>query len=80
MASMKILDIQRQLFLFERGDMAKIRVYKIIPGEDCNPCHEKNMSAVLAWLTSSSPEEKITIEILGMEEAEYDRMPEYMGP
>lgn len=57
-----------------------MKVFKVWPGVDLNPCCEKDANAVLVWLEESQPNEIIKIEVLEMTEAEYDALPEYMGP
>lgn len=57
-----------------------MKVFKVWPGADLNPCCEKDANAVLVWLEESQPNEIIKIEVLEMTEAEYDALPEYMGP
>jgi hypothetical protein len=55
-------------------------VYKVTPGKDLNPCIEKDPSATLIWLEESQPGDVITIEVKEMTEAEFEALPEYMGP
>jgi hypothetical protein len=57
-----------------------MKVYKIYPGKDLNPCCEKNPEAVLIWLEESELGEEIKIKILEMTEDEYEKLPEYTGP
>lgn len=57
-----------------------MKVFKVWPGEGLNPCIEKDPSACMAWLEESEPGEIIKIEVLEKTEAEYDVLPEYMGP
>lgn len=57
-----------------------MKVFKVWPGEGLNPCIEKDPSACLTWLEESEQGEIIKIEVLEMTEAEYDALPEYMGP
>jgi len=43
--------------------------------------HVKTPSCcVLSWLEEAEPGEAIQIVVGEMDEAEYDKMPEYMGP
>ena len=57
-----------------------MNVFKVWPGEGLNPCIEKDPSACLTWLEESEPGDTVKIEVLEMTEAEYDALPEYMGP
>lgn len=57
-----------------------MKVYKIIPGEGLNPCCEKDVNAIISWLTEATAGEVIKIEITEMPEEEYNNLPEYMGP
>ena len=56
-----------------------MRVYTITPS-GCNPCTEKDTSAIAAWLESSEPGDRYQIFVGEMDEEEYESMPEYMGP
>jgi hypothetical protein len=58
---------------------SKITVYKIKPG-DLNSCCEKDLNEVVSWIQACEPGEKITIEIFEMSEAEFNNLPEYVGP
>ena len=57
-----------------------MKVFKVWPGEGLNPCIEKDPSACLTWLEESESGEIIKIEVLEMTEAEYEALPEYVGP
>ena len=57
-----------------------MNVFKVWPGEGLNPCIEKDPSACLTWLEEAEPGDTVKIEVLEMTEAEYDALPEYMGP
>jgi hypothetical protein len=59
-----------------------MKVYKVTPCKDCNPCTEKDIEAVKVWLEEADPtnNEVITIEPMEMSEEEYDNLPEHMGP
>lgn len=66
--------------------MAKIKVYTIHPGGKgmFAPCTEKDPQNLVDWFKNADVDEKHTEEftiVVGMmEESEYDKMPEYMGP
>ncbi|KKU51879.1 MAG: hypothetical protein UX75_C0059G0007 [Candidatus Moranbacteria bacterium GW2011_GWE2_47_10] len=57
-----------------------MKVYKVTPGKDLNPCTEKDPAAALVWLEESEPGDVITIEVKEMSLADYEALPEYMGP
>ena len=57
-----------------------MKIFKVYPDVDLNPCCEKDPAAVLPWLEESEPGETIKIEVIEMTEEEYDKLPEYMGP
>jgi hypothetical protein len=57
-----------------------MKVFKVWPSVDLNPCIEKDPSACMVWLEESEPGDVIKIEVLEMTEAEYDALPEYTGP
>jgi len=57
-----------------------MKVYKVTPDTDLNPCSEKSIDNVIPWLEMAEIGEKITIEVIEMTEAEYDALPEYRGP
>ena len=60
--------------------MGKIRVYTVTPDEDCAPCTEKRIDHVMCWIEEATPGAVLQIVVGEMEESEYDKMPEYMGP
>lgn len=66
--------------------MAKIKVYTVHPGGKGQfaPCTEKDPRNIVDWLENADVDEKRTEEftiVVGMmEEEEYDKLPEYMGP
>ena len=64
-----------------------MKVYTIHPGGKKRmfaPCTEKDPQAIIEWLkeadTSHGQTEEFLIVVGEMEEAEYDKLPEYMGP
>ena len=63
-----------------RTDLGIIKVYKITPGKDLNPCHEAEIKNILPWLEMAEKGDILTIEVLEMPFFEYDNLPEYMGP
>lgn len=59
-----------------------MNAFKVWPGDELNPCIEKDPIARLTWLEESDPGEILKIEalrytMLEMTEAEYDELPEY---
>ena len=60
--------------------MSKIKIYKTYPGKDLAPCCEKDIKNVIPWLEQCEVGDVLSIEILEMEEDEYNNLPEYMGP
>jgi len=57
-----------------------MKIYKVTPGEDLNPCHEKNIEDVFVWIQEAEIGDKITIEVKEMDEKYFDSLPEYEGP
>lgn len=57
-----------------------MKVFKVWPGADLNPCCENTLDAVSYWLDMAESGDTIKIEVLEMTEAEYEAMPEYTGP
>ena len=57
-----------------------MKVFKVWPGVDLNPCCEKDPAAALIWLEEAEPGEVIKIEVMEMTEKEYEALPEYEGP
>lgn len=57
-----------------------MKVFKVWPGVDLNPCCEKTLDAVAYWLDMAEAGDTITIKAIEMTEAEYEALPEYMGP
>lgn len=57
-----------------------MKVFKVWPGVDLNPCCEKTLDAVSYWLDMAENGDTIKIEIIEMTESEYDALPEYTGP
>ena len=60
--------------------MSKSRVYTVTPDLCCAPCTEKEIGNVMVWIKEAEPGAVIKIVVGEMEETEYDKMPEYMGP
>ena len=57
-----------------------MKVFKVYPGVDLNPCCEKYPADVLVWLEEAEPGEVVKIEVMEMTEEEYEALPEYEGP
>ncbi len=57
-----------------------MKIFKVWPDGDLNPCIEKEPEACLVWLEEAEPGDNIRIEVLEMAQEEYDKLPEYMGP
>lgn len=57
-----------------------VKIWTVTPGKGLAPCTEKYLNAVLSWIEEAEPGEVIQIVVGEMDEAEYDKMPEYMGP
>ena len=56
-----------------------MKVYRIKPG-DLNACTERDPKALLVWFADAEPGDSFTVDVSEMTEAEYDALPEYMGP
>jgi len=57
-----------------------MKVYKITPLPDFNPCTEKDIKDLMIWLEESEPGDSFKVDVLEMTEEEYAALPEYMGP
>ena len=57
-----------------------IRIWTITPDKGLNPCTEKDIKGVLAWIEEAESGSVIEIIVGEMDETEYDELPEYMGP
>ena len=57
-----------------------MRVYKVTPCKDCDPCIEQSLEAVMSWIEEASDDAKIVVIPTEMSEAELDDLPDYMGP
>lgn len=57
-----------------------MKIFKVTPGKDLNPCHEKKLLSVMEWIQNAEVGDMITIEIKEMKEEDFDSLPEYEGP
>jgi len=61
-----------------------VKVYKIQPDAGCNSFCEKTLESAIigikTFLDEGCEGMLMSIRILEMEESEYDKLPEYMGP
>jgi hypothetical protein len=58
----------------------KLKMYKVWPAPGSNPCIEKRVEDIMVWFEEAEPGDRITIDILEMNEQEWRGLPEYMGP
>lgn len=57
-----------------------MKIFKVWPGENLNPCCEKTLDAVAYWLDMAEKGDIVKVEIMEMTETEYESLPEYTGP
>ena len=60
--------------------MGIIRVYTVTPDVGCAPCTEREIDHVKTWVEEAMPGSVLQVVVGEMEESEYNKMPEYMGP
>jgi hypothetical protein len=57
-----------------------MKMFRVWPKPGAKPSVEKTADAVAYWLDMAEAGDTITIKAIEMTEAEYEALPEYMGP